>query len=132
MTAAPLPDRRRILQAAVAPELVQAARNAERRFHPEVALEYFAVIAARLHRIDRPGRRESELFAEVAIGADEALHVRLLRLQRAVDRGGTDAELLGVDQRKIGPFHDVEPGDVVSPHRWTERLLGDDVGENDI
>src|ERR1700722_2542459 len=127
-----LPDRRRVLDAAVDPQFVQSARDAELRFRAEIALEYLAVVAGRFHRRDRPGRRKAQLFAEVAFGPDEAPDLGLLRLQGVIDRLGADAELFGVDQGEVHPFDDIEPGHVILAYRWAERLLGDDVGEDDV
>src|SRR6202789_3265115 len=44
----PLPNRRRVLQAALVPQSVQPALDLERRAFADIALEGFAVIADRL------------------------------------------------------------------------------------
>ena len=46
-------------------------------------------------------------------------------------RGG-DAVFLGRHQGKGRPAHDVRPHVVALPHQRTERLLGDDLGQDDV
>src|SRR5882757_11300321 len=46
-----LADRRGVLQAALGPQLVEAALDLERRSHADVAVEAFAVVADLLHDI---------------------------------------------------------------------------------
>ena len=43
-----------------------------------------------------------------------------------------DAELLGVDHGVVRPLHDVEPLVVAVAHRRAERLLGDDLRQDDV
>ena len=83
MTAGPRPrssctcvrsaDRRRVLDAALGPQLVQAALDLERRALPDVAFEHLAVIADMLDDADGPVLGQAELLAVIAFGADEAL-----------------------------------------------------------
>src|ERR1700722_1790593 len=79
------PDRRRVLDAAGAPELIEAAGNAELRSRADIALIDFAVIADAADDADGPVLGQPEFFAVIAFGADQAHHIGLLRLQRLVD-----------------------------------------------
>ena len=67
-----------IKNASHAPELVEAARDAEARAHTEIALEDLGIVGRRL----RTARRaqpfvEAEHLAELAFRADEAAHIGL-------------------------------------------------------
>ena len=44
---------------------------------------------------------------------------------------GRYAELFGVDEGEIHPFHDIEPGEVIRAGHRPKGLLRDDVGQND-
>src|SRR5579872_6086358 len=102
-TTRPLPDRRGVLDAAGAPELVEPARNVQLRSAADIALVDFAVIADMPDDADGPILGQPEILAVGAFGADQTHHVRLLRFQRLVDVLRVDAELLGVDHRIQGP-----------------------------
>src|SRR6185437_17098991 len=66
-------DRRSVLNAAVVPELVQAARNPELRMGADIAVEHFAVVADRPNDAHPPVAGEAERLAEVALRPDQPL-----------------------------------------------------------
>src|SRR6188474_1113934 len=90
-----LPNRRGVLDAAVAPERVQAARDLQLGFGADIAVVDLAVIADMADDAGGPVLGEAEVLAIGAFGADQPHHVGLFRLQRLVDVLGGDAEFLG-------------------------------------
>ena len=98
----------------------------------DIALVDFAVIADVADDARGPVLGQAELLAVGAFGADQPHHVGLLRLQRLIDVLRGDAEFLGVDHRIERPFHDHHPVVVALPHHRRQRLLGDDVGQDDV
>src|SRR4051812_44937694 len=93
------PDRRRVLNPAGAPELIEPARNLELGFAADVAFIDFAVIADMPDDARGPIPRQPKLLAVGAFGADQPHHIGFLRLQRFVDILGGNAEFFGVDHR---------------------------------
>src|SRR5262245_27426844 len=83
--ALPSADRRRVLDSALVPEVVQAARNVELGAGADIAVERFTVVADMLDDAHHPVLGEAELFAEVAVAAEHALEVRLVGLGHLVD-----------------------------------------------
>src|ERR1043166_67220 len=69
-----LADRRGVLQAALVPQAVHAARDLERRALPDVLLEHLAVIPDVLDDAVGPVLGKTELLAVIAFGAEQALH----------------------------------------------------------
>src|SRR6185369_10181792 len=128
-----LADRRRVHQAALGPEVDDAARQPDRRLRPEVALEALAVVADLLDDAIRPLLVEAEELAGVFRDAEEALYRGILaaRLLR-VDVGLRESVLLGFKHREQRPAHDLEPLVVAAPHRRPERLLRDHLGQDDV
>src|SRR5208337_2581934 len=98
-----VPDRRRVLDAAGVPQLIEPARDGERRFRAEIALERVPVVADRADDVRRPGILEADLFAEISRRPDEPHDLGLLRSQRLADRLRADAELLGVKHGEMDP-----------------------------
>src|SRR5690348_15716505 len=76
-----LSDRRRVLNAAGIPELVQAARDVQARLGSDVTLIDLAVIADMLDDAHGPVLAEAEVGTVSAFVADEPHDVRLLRFQ---------------------------------------------------
>src|SRR5215213_2679967 len=111
-----LPDRRRVLDPAIAPERVQPARDLQLRSFADIALVDFAVIADMADDAGGPVLAQAEVFAVGALGADQPHHVGLLRLQRLVDILRGDAKLLGVDHRVKRPLHQHHPVVVALAH----------------
>src|SRR5262245_59834252 len=73
------PDRRRVLNAALGPQPVDAAADAEARAGPDIAVEALTVIADMLDDAHRPILGQPELLAEIALGPDQTSdlgHVR--------------------------------------------------------
>src|SRR5205814_2912273 len=88
-------DRRRILQAAFGPQTVQPARNLERRALADILFKHLAVVPDVLDNAIAPVLGEAELFAIIALGAEQALYIRVGRLHLLVDIGLGDPKLLG-------------------------------------
>src|ERR1700753_1650335 len=63
------PDRRRVLDAAGIPQLVQPARNVQPRLGADIALIDLAVIADMLDDAHRPVLAEPEVAGVIALGA---------------------------------------------------------------
>src|SRR5262249_31594601 len=124
--------RRRVLDAALGPEPVDAAADAELRARSYIALEYFAVVADLLDDAHHPVLGQAKLLAEIALDAQEAPDLGLVRLQCFVDVLGGYAELLGIDHDIERPFDDIEPLIVAMAHQRPERLLGNDLGQDDV
>ena len=61
------------MDAALGPEPVDAAADAELRARPDVALEYFAVVADLLDDAHHPVLGQTELLAEIALDAKRRL-----------------------------------------------------------
>src|SRR5438132_11990105 len=76
------PDRRRVLNATLTPQPVDAAADAEPRAGPDVALEDFTIVADMLDDAHRPVLGQAELLAEIALGPDQPLDLRHVRFQR--------------------------------------------------
>src|ERR1700692_3439810 len=127
-----LPDRRRILDAALGPEPVEAAADAELRPGPHVAIEHFAVIADLLDDAHDPVLGQAELLAVGALGPQHPLDLRLRRLHGFIDGLRRYAQLLGIEHGELHPFHDGEPLVVAAAHRRRERLLGYDLGQDHV
>src|SRR5690349_20976633 len=104
-----LADRRRVHQAALRPQVVDAARQADRCLGAQVALEALAVVAHLLDDAVGPLLVEPEQLAGVFRDAEEALHARVLvgRLV-LVDVGLREPFLLGLEHREQRPAHDLE------------------------
>src|SRR4029077_19403653 len=83
-TARCLPDPRRVENSAGIPELVQPARDAELGTGADVALIDLAVVADVLDDAHRPVLGQVDVLAVLALGADEAHHVRFLRFERLI------------------------------------------------
>src|SRR5581483_12519045 len=122
-------DRRYVHQAAVVPQAVQAALEAERL---EIGLEALAVVSDLLHDVVGPAVVERHHLADVAARADEALDGGVAAFCLLVDVLGGKAELLRLDHREERPLDDVEPAVVAMAHRGAERLLGDELGQDDV
>src|SRR5439155_4607854 len=94
-------DRRRVLNAALVPELIEAAGNSELGAGTDVAIERFAVIADRLDDADHPILGQAELLTEIAVGAEHPLELRLVRrFRQVIDVLLGDAKFFGIDHRK--------------------------------
>src|SRR4029077_8788646 len=133
MTSSPgSPKRRRDQQPAVSPPSVLSSAQTEPRLLAEMALEDVAVIADLLDRLIGPIGREPVLLAKIVADPEQALYLRHLALLHLLDIGLRDAQFLGGDQREEGPAHDVRPLAVVLPHERTDRLLGDDLGQDHV
>src|SRR6516165_9622848 len=125
-------DRRRVLDAALGPEPVDAAADAELRACSHIALEYFAVIADLLDDAHHPVLGQTELLAEIALDAQQAPDLGLIRFECFVDGLGGYAELLGIEYGVERPFDDVEPLIVAMAHHRPEWFLGNDLGQDDV
>src|SRR5262245_36673684 len=72
------PDRRRVLDAALGPQPIDAAADAELRPGAHVAFEHLAVIPDLLDDAHRPVLGQTELLAEIAFDAQETSDLRLI------------------------------------------------------
>src|SRR5262249_14829014 len=104
-----LPDRRRVLDAALGPEPIDAAADAELRPRSHIALEDFAIVADLLDDAHHPVLGQTELLAEIALDAQQAPDLGLIRFERFVDGLGGYAQLLGIEHRIERPFDHIEP-----------------------
>src|SRR5262249_22528126 len=127
-----LPDRGRVHDAAHGPEMIQSARDAERRLDADVAVIDLGIVADVPEDAHDPILGEPDLLPVIPFGADEPLDVGLCRSERLVDGLRADARLLRVQHCEVRPFHDVEPLGVLLTDRGPERLLRDDLGQNDV
>src|SRR5262245_16203748 len=91
-------ERDGVHQAALGPGGVEPALKLQGAGLADIALKNLAVIASGLDRLLHPFVVKPEPRAEVAGGAEQALHGRRLRLRHLVDIGLCDAELFGLDQ----------------------------------
>src|SRR5215813_1575806 len=91
------PHRRRVLDAALGPEPVNAAADAELRTRSHVAFEHFAVVADLPDDAHHPILGQAELLAEITLDAQEAPDLGLVRFERFVDVLGGYPELLGIE-----------------------------------
>src|SRR4051812_18743637 len=78
-------DRRRVLEAALVPEIVETPADTKRRACADVGGEHFAVIADGLHDTHHPVLAQAELFTEIAVGAEYALQLRIVLFPLLVD-----------------------------------------------
>src|SRR6476659_8523961 len=102
-------QRRGVHQAALGPEVVDAARQRHRRLRPEVALEAFAVIADLLDDPVGPCGIQAEELAGVFGDAEEALDARVLVARLLlVDVGLRQSVLFALDHREQRPADDLE------------------------
>src|SRR6516165_9912246 len=77
-------DRRRVLDSPLAPEVVEAARDLELGAGADIAVKGFAVIADRLDDLGEPVLGQPKLLAEIAVGAEGAFQIRLVRFRHLV------------------------------------------------
>ena len=99
----------------------------------DVARPDLAVVADRLDGLDHPVLIEADGLAHARRGAEDALDVGVGGgLGHLFDVGLRDAVLLGLEQREHGPLDDVGPLLVALRHGWSQRLLGDDLGQDDV
>src|SRR6476620_11794063 len=88
-------DRRRVLDSALVPKLIEAAGDRELRTGADVTVENLAVITDRLHDPGHPVLGDAELLAEIAIGTEYSFELRLIRFRHLIDVLLGDAEFLG-------------------------------------
>src|SRR5687767_276667 len=122
-------NRRRVEDAALVPEPVQAALEAQRL---QVGVEAFAVVADLAHDVEGPAIVERKHLAEVAGRADKTLDRWVGALRLLVDVLRAEAELLGLDHRAKLPFHHVDPAVVAVADGRLERLLRDDLRKDHV
>src|SRR5215471_8348543 len=127
-----LANRRTVLQPALGPQRIEAADDLQGRALTEIALEGLAVIADILDDPIRPIVGEAHPFAILALNAEQAPRLRIVRFQFLVDVGFVDAELFCIEHDIVRPAHDVGPLIVALPHRRAERLFRNDLRQNDV
>src|SRR5215468_6174222 len=92
-----LADRRRVLQAALGPQIVQAAVDFQHRAGTDVALEALAVVPDLLDDVVDPLLVDPQRLAHARRHAEDALDRRIVAFQHVVDVLGIDAVFLGLD-----------------------------------
>src|SRR5436190_7607198 len=125
-----LPDRRGILQAALGPQSVRATLDLERAAHADIAIEALAVVADLLDDGVDPFLVEAERLAHAGGDAEDALDGGVVALGHLVDVGRGDTVFLGLDHGVERPAHDVGELVVAVAHHRPERLLGDDLRQD--
>src|ERR1700719_851073 len=78
-------DRRRVLDSALVPELVDTARDLKLGAGADIAIEGFPVIADRLDDLQHPILGDAKRLAEIAVDTEHALELRLIRFRHLVD-----------------------------------------------
>src|SRR5438270_3407179 len=73
------PDRRRVLNATLGPQPVDAAADAKPRAGADIALEDFTIVADMLDDAHHPVLGQPELLAEIALSPDQPLDLRHVR-----------------------------------------------------
>src|SRR5712692_4474933 len=123
------PDGRRDEDAAILPEAVDAALDPKGQ---KVALEGFGVIADLPDDVECPSVVEPEHLAEIPAAADKALDrgIGLVRSLGDIPRG--QAKLFGLDHREHAPADDIGPAGLAAAYGDAERLLGDDIRQNNV
>src|SRR5215470_17483856 len=119
-----LADRRRVLQAALGPQIVQAAVDFQHRAGTDVALEALAVVPDLLDDVVDPLLVDPQRLAHARCDAEDALDAGILALQHLVDVLRIDAVLFGLHHGVLRPAHDVGELVVAMAHGRCERLLG--------
>src|SRR6516164_1312553 len=122
----------RVLQAALGPQLIAAARQLERRVRADIAVVDLAIIADLLDDVDDPVIADAEALAELTFDAEHALHLRIRRFHHLVDIPRSHAVLLGVEHGEMHPTHDRRPLAVALAHHRGQGLLRDDLGQDDV
>src|SRR5579872_1795239 len=130
--AAPSLEGRGEQDAAVEPQRVAAAFQLEERAHADRALVRFTVVSDRFDRVVHPVLRQTEHRAEIALGAEQAAHLRDGRGLHLVDVLRGDAEGLGRDRAVEHPAHDVLPLVVAVAHHRALRVVRDRLGEDGV
>ena len=86
MTLAPVSaDRRRVLDTAHVPVLVDPTRNIELRVRSDIAVEYLAIISDIAYDPRHPISAQPETGPKILLKAHEPANVRLLRPQGIID-----------------------------------------------
>src|SRR5690606_433842 len=91
-----LAKRRCVLDAALGPELVQAARDLERAFLADIALEHLAIVADAGDNLGNPVIVEAEHLADLRLRllTENALDFWVVRTLHLLDIGLGDAQFL--------------------------------------
>src|SRR5262249_42555459 len=130
----PSADRRRVHDAALVPERIEASLQAQWRLRPKIALEHIAVIAHLLHDLIGPIGLEAEQLAHIVLlfYTEQAAYAGVRRALHLVDIGLADAVLLRFDHRVERPLHDGEEVRIAAAHRRAEWLLRNQLRKDDI
>ncbi len=122
------------MQAAVGPQRVQAALQANRGLRTDVPVENFSIATHGLDRPLCPFLVEAEHRAEIAFRTQETVDLRIVgRLGRQfIDVGLGNAKLFRGNQSIGCPAYDVAPIVVTVTRGRAERLFGDDLGQDHV
>src|SRR5262249_56548807 len=104
-----------VLQTALGPQGVQAARNLQWRALPDVPLEDIAVIPDPLDDAVRPIIGEAERLPELALNTEQTAHIGRVGFEQRGDVLFGDAGFFGIDHRILRPAHETLPAVVPFP-----------------
>src|SRR5262249_39311109 len=121
---------RRVLQATLAPELIEAAFDPERAAHADVALEALAVVTDLLDDVVGPLVVDAEPLPHAGGDTEDALDARVLALQHLLNVLRRDLVLLGLQHGEKRPAHDVGELVVAMAHDRSQGLLRDDLRQD--
>src|SRR5690349_2851184 len=124
-------ERDRVQEPPARPQVVRPALEFQRAVLAYVTVEAVSVVSDLLDDVVDELVVDPEAVAEIAGDAEQALHLRIVRLQHLVDIRLGDALFLGLDHGHQHPLHEVEPLVVAMTDEGPERLLGDAVGQDD-
>ena len=127
-------DRRRVLEAALRPQRVEAAGDLERRARADIALEDLAVIADRLDDVVRPSRCRGRGRCRTwcRLPPSRRLISGLSEVFISSTLAWVTPSSSAFEQREVHPLDDVEPLVVALADDRAERLLGDDLRQHDV
>src|SRR5690606_38269433 len=125
-------DRHRIVEAAVRPQRIQATVERKRRIRADIGRIGFTVVADMLDDAVGPIGREPDRSTKIAFHAEQAADFGVIRTQHLIDVFRRHAELFGTLPGIENPTGDVEPARIARTHGGAKRLLGDDLGQNDV
>ena len=105
--------------------MVEASRDLQRAFLPDVAFEHLAVIAYAGDDFDNPVIVEAKHIADlgVCLLTEDSFDFRIVRTLHLFDVRLRDAKLFSLDQREKRPLDDVKPLIVALADQRAKRLL---------
>ena len=113
---------------------IQATRQAKRRIHTNVTFEDFTVVTNGGNGANGPLLIKPDHGTEVTLGANDTIDIRVIsgRCGELIDITLVDTQLFRGDQRLKNPTGYVGPLIVALAYCRPERLLGNNLRENDV